>query len=398
MTSQRGESLTGTSSFHSVPADSRKRVLVIFGTRPEAIKLGPLLSELQKISASGNLEPVVCVTGQHREMLDQVLRIFQIQPDFDLQVMHPGQSLPELTARLMSALTPVFAEVNPALTVVQGDTTTTFCGALSSFYARVPVAHIEAGLRTYDRRNPFPEEMNRVLTCHLAALHFPPTPRAAGHLVREGIAKDALEITGNTGIDAVLSIRDRLQAGEVSGLSLGLDPDKKTVLITAHRRENFGPEFQNICKATAQLAMRDDVQVVWPVHRNPNVAKPVAASLSGRANVFLVDPLDYLPFVDLMRRAYLIITDSGGIQEEAPSLGKPVLVLRNTTERPEAVEAGTVKMVGTDPEKILQEATRLLEDMEEYERMARLHNPYGDGRASYRIARRIAVFLRTPLP
>jgi UDP-N-acetylglucosamine 2-epimerase (non-hydrolysing) len=396
MTSQRDESLTGTSSFFSSPADSRKRILVIFGTRPEAVKLGPLLSELRRISSAGALEPVVCVTGQHREMLDQVLRIFEIQPDFDLQVMHPGQSLPELTSRLLSALAPVFAQVKPALTIVQGDTTSTFCGALSSSYAQVPVGHVEAGLRTHDRRNPFPEEMNRVLTSHLAALHFPPTRRAAEHLQQEGIASDAIEITGNTGIDAVLAIRGRLQPIAVS--SLGLDPSKKVVLVTAHRRENFGSEFENICEAVAQIAARQDVQIVWPVHRNPNVAKPVAAILRGQANVLLIEPLDYLPFIDLMQHAYLIVTDSGGIQEEAPSLGKPVLVLRNTTERPEAVEAGTVKLVGTSPARILQETTRLLEDRQEYERMARLHNPYGDGHASHRIARRIAAFLRTPLP
>ncbi len=396
MTSPRAESLTGTSKPSSTN-NSRKRVLVVFGTRPEAIKLCPLIAALKARAYAEKLCPMICVTGQHREMLDQVMRIFEIHPDFDLAVMQPGQSLAELSSRLLGMLPAVFAEVKPALTIVQGDTTTTLCGALSSFYAGVDIAHVEAGLRTFDLRAPFPEEMNRVLTSRLATLHFAATRGAAQNLLRESIPTAAIEVTGNTGIDAVLAVSGRLDAGAASGLDVALDGNKKLILVTAHRRESFGGEFEKICGAISEIAERSDVQIVWPVHRNPNVMQPVAAALRGRANVILMDPLEYLPFVDLMRRAYFLITDSGGIQEEAPSLGKPVLVLRKTTERPEAVEAGTVKLVGTDPERIVKESARLLEDREEYERMSRLHNPYGDGRASARIARRITSHLKIPL-
>ncbi len=396
MTSPRVESLTGTSSSTSSLA-SRKRILLVFGTRPEAIKLCPLVGMLRQEPFCRYLEPVVCVTGQHREMLDQVLRIFDVKPEFDLQLMHKGQTLPELTARLIQALPEVFAKVQPSWTIVQGDTTTTLGGALSSFYGDVPVAHVEAGLRTFQLRSPFPEEMNRVLTTRLTTLHFAATEGAAENLWREGVARETVEITGNTGIDAVLSVRDRLQAGADSGLDVALDGSKKLIVITAHRRESFGPEFENICRAVSQLAERSDVQIVWPVHRNPNVLKPVDTWLRGKPNIVLTEPLDYLPFVDLMQRAYLIISDSGGVQEEAPSLGKPVLVLRKTTERPEAVAAGTVKLVGTDPAVILAEATRLLDDRKEYERMAHVHNPYGDGQACGRIARRIAAALGVPV-
>ena len=397
MTSQRGESPTAISNPSPFPADFATRVLVIFGTRPEAIKLCPLIPELRKPFAA-RLEPVVCVTGQHREMLDQVLRIFDTRPDFDLNVMQPGQSLPELSARLLTALAGVFDRVKPALTIVQGDTTTTFFGALSSFYAGVPVAHVEAGLRTFDPRNPFPEEKNRVLTAGLAALHFAATGGAAANLRREGIDARSVEVTGNTGIDAVLTICERLDAGVKSGLDLPLDKTKKLIVVTAHRRESFGSELEEICYAISRLSERTDIQIVWPVHRNPNVSGPVDAILRKKTNVILIEPLEYLPFVDLMRRAYLLITDSGGIQEEAPSLGKPVLVLRNATERPEAVEAGTVKLVGTSQTKIVEESIRLLDNTEEYEQMARRHNPYGDGHACERIARRIREFLRIPLP
>lgn len=383
------------SSSHA--ALSPKRVLIIFGTRPEAIKLCPLIAALKAATFAEKLEPVICVTGQHREMLIQVMRIFEIRPDFDLAVMQPGQSLAELSSRLLAMLPAVFAEVKPALTIVQGDTTTTFCGALSSFYAGVDIAHVEAGLRTFDLRVPFPEEMNRVLTARLATLHFAATRGAADNLLREGAPTAAIEVTGNTGIDAVLAVSGRLDAGATSGRNVALDQNKKLILVTAHRRESFGGDFENICAAISEIADRKDVQIVWPVHRNPNVMQPVQVALRGRANVILTEPLEYVPFVDLMRRAYFLITDSGGIQEEAPSLGKPVLVLRKTTERPEAVEAGTVKLVGTDPERIVKESALLLEDREEYERMARLHNPYGDGQASPRIARRIASHLKIPL-
>jgi UDP-N-acetylglucosamine 2-epimerase (non-hydrolysing) len=327
-------------------------------------------------------------------MLDQVLAVFGVRPDFDLDLMQPGQTLAVLSARLLAGLEKVFLETRPTLAIVQGDTTTTLCGALAAFYARVPVAHIEAGLRTFDMQAPFPEEMNRVVTGRLAALHFAATDWAAQNLVREGVAAERIEVTGNTGIDAVLEIRAALESGRLSGITLPADPKRKLIVVTAHRRESFGEGFLSICQAVADLAGRADVQIVWPVHPNPNVQRAVDATVRGKANILLMEPLDYLPFVDLMRRAYLLITDSGGVQEEGPSLGKPILVLRDKTERPEAVLAGTVKLVGTDRAAIVREAVRLLEDRAEYERMARLHNPYGDGQASGRIARRIASYLR----
>jgi UDP-N-acetylglucosamine 2-epimerase (non-hydrolysing) len=339
------------------------------------------------------LETIVCVTAQHRRMLDQVLAAFDIAPDCDLDLMQPGQTLTALTSRLLAGLESVFLDVKPSLVIVQGDTTTTLCGTLAAFYARVPIAHVEAGLRTFDLQSPFPEEMNRVLTGRLAALHFAATPWAAENLRREGVRSDAIQVTGNTGIDAVLMIRDALERGKLPGFSHAIDPGRKLIVVTAHRRESFGPGFARICEAIAELASREDVQIVWPVHPNPNVQSAVEATLRGIANVILLEPLDYLPFVDLMRRAYLLITDSGGVQEEGPSLGKPILVLRDKTERPEAVLAGTVKLVGTSREAIVREAVRLLDDETEYQRMARLHNPYGDGRASGRIAERVASYL-----
>ncbi len=397
MTSPRAESLTGTSNSSLPSSDSRKRVLVIFGTRPEAIKLCPVIAAFKRPAVAEKLQVVTCVTGQHREMLDQVMRVFEIRPDFDLALMQPEQSLADLSSRLLSVLPGVFSEVKPALTIVQGDTTTTLCGALSSFYAGVEIAHIEAGLRTFDLQAPFPEEMNRVLTSRLTTLHFAATRGAAENLLREGVPSAAIEVTGNTGIDAVLAVSAQLEAGVASGLNLSPGVGKKLVLVTAHRRESFGSELESICSAISTIAERGDVQIVWPVHRNPNVRRPVEAGLRGKANVVLVDPVAYVPFVDLMRRAYFLITDSGGIQEEAPSLGKPVLVLRNKTERPEAVEAGTVKLVGTDRARIVEESERLLEDHEEYERMTRLHNPYGDGRASSRIVRGLLSHFEIPL-
>ncbi|HEX4169095.1 MAG TPA: UDP-N-acetylglucosamine 2-epimerase (non-hydrolyzing) [Bryobacteraceae bacterium] len=398
MTSPKVASLTGTNSLPNKTAATPKRVLLIFGTRPEAIKLCPLVGTLRNISFNVHLEPVVCVTGQHREMLDQVLEIFGVRPDFDLAIMQQGQTLPELTARLLQALPPVLEKVQPSLTIVQGDTTTTLCGALAAFYAGIPVAHVEAGLRTFNFRSPFPEEMNRVLATRLTTLHFAATSGAADHLLREGVPPASIQVTGNTGIDAVLAVRDRLEAGTHSGLTVPLDPARKLIVVTAHRRESFGHGFEKICRAIAQLADRADVQIVWPVHRNPNVLKPVDALLRGHPNITLIDPLEYLPFVDLMRRAYLIITDSGGVQEEAPSLGKPVLVLRDTTERPEAVAAGTVRLVGTDPAKIVAESLYLLDNPAEYRRMSEVHNPYGDGQACGRITQAIASHLSIPLP
>ncbi len=389
MISPRDESPTAT---NKPPLPSQK-VLIIFGTRPEAIKLCPLVTALRTNPASSHLETVVCVTAQHRQMLDQVLGAFEITPDYDLDMMKPGQTLTGLTARLLSGLEPVLAELKPALAIVQGDTTTTLAGSLAAFYARVPIAHVEAGLRTFDLQAPFPEEMNRVLTARLATLHFPATNWAAENLLREGIEKDTVQVTGNTGIDAVLAIRESIARGRQTGLSLPIDPAKKLIVVTAHRRESFGEGFIRICQALADLAARPDVQIIWPVHPNPNVQSAVDTWLRGKSNVTLTEPLDYLPFVDLMSRAYLLITDSGGVQEEGPSLGKPILVLRDKTERPEAVNAGTVKLVGTDRTRIVTEAAALLDNPNEYERMARLHNPYGDGQACSRIAERVASFL-----
>lgn len=393
MTSPRDESLIATSKQQPSATNSRQKVLIIFGTRPEAIKLCPLVAALRTHAHTRHLETLVCVTAQHRQMLDQVLGAFDITPDFDLDMMKPGQTLTGLTARLLSGLEPVFAELSPALAIVQGDTTTTLAGTLAAFYARTPIAHVEAGLRTFDLHAPFPEEMNRVLTGRLADLHFAATDWAAENLLKEGVAKDTVQVTGNTGIDAVLAIRNSIERGRQTGLSVPLDETKKLIVVTAHRRESFGEGFVRICEALAELAARRDVQIVWPVHPNPNVQVAVDAVLRGKSNIILIDPLDYLPFVDLMRRAYLLITDSGGVQEEGPSLGKPILVLRDKTERPEAVHAGTVKLVGTDRARIVKEATALLDDRAEYERMSRLHNPYGDGQACARIAERVAQFL-----
>ncbi|MGA2213852.1 MAG: UDP-N-acetylglucosamine 2-epimerase (non-hydrolyzing) [Bryobacteraceae bacterium] len=368
------------------------KILLIFGTRPEAIKLCPVLRSLRQ--HPNKFEVKACVTAQHREMLDQVLEAFQVRPDYDLDLMLPGQTLFQSTARILAGLEPVLRAEKPALVVVQGDTTTTLCGALAGFYAGIPVAHVEAGLRTHDMRQPFPEEMNRVLASHLTALHFAATDMAAQNLREEGIAPDSIHVTGNTGIDAVLFVREGLEDGTLRGREWReLDASKKLIVVTAHRRESFGGGFSRICRALAKIAERGDVQLVYPVHPNPNVQDAVQRYLAGHANIRLIGPLSYVPFVDLMRRAYLLITDSGGIQEEGPSLGKPILVLREKTERPEAVAAGTVRLVGTDEDRIVGEATILLEDRAAYNTMSRVHNPYGDGRASARIASLIHSFL-----
>jgi UDP-N-acetylglucosamine 2-epimerase (non-hydrolysing) len=326
-------------------------------------------------------------------MLAQVLTAFNIKPDFSLDVMLPRQTLNGLSSRLLASLAPVFEEVQPAMTVVQGDTTSTLCGALASFHVRVPVAHVEAGLRTSDILSPFPEEMNRVLTDKLSTLYFAATEWAADNLRKEGVSPDRVWITGNTGIDAVLSTRDALLRGDLPGLALPLDGGKRLILVTAHRRENFGTGIVEICEAVSTLAARGDTQIVWPVHPNPEVNAVVRRHLGKLPDILLIEPLEYLPFVDLMRRCYFLLTDSGGVQEEAPSLGKPVLVLRDKTERPEAVNAGTVKVVGTKRESIIRESFRLLDDGAEYVRMSLLHNPYGDGKASGRIAGHIAGYL-----
>ncbi len=370
-----------------------KRVLFIFGTRPEAIKLCPVVRHMR--SACPGLDIQVCVTAQHRAMLDQVLDCFEIRPDYDLDLMAPGHTLAQLTSRILSALDPLLADGETAMAVVQGDTTTTMAGALAAFYRRIPVAHVEAGLRTGDLDHPFPEEMNRLLTGRLAVLHFPPTDSARRNLLAEGVPQSRIFVTGNSGIDAVLHIAAALGQGRLRPRAMPwLDPGKKLIVVTAHRRESFGGGIARICDALAELASRGDVQVVYPVHRNPNVLDPVTQRLDGLDNLVLLEPLDYVSFVDLMRRAYLLITDSGGIQEEAPSLGKPVLVMRERTERPEAVEAGTVKLVGTDTGRILGETSCLLENDAEYARRSRIHNPYGDGHASERIAAAIVATLR----
>jgi UDP-N-acetylglucosamine 2-epimerase (non-hydrolysing) len=368
------------------------KTLFVFGTRPEAIKLCPVVLQMRSMPERFQVE--VCVTAQHRAMLDQVLGVFDVNPDYDLDLMRPGQTLSQSTARIVAALEPVMQACKPDIVIVQGDTTTTFCGALSAFYHRIPVGHVEAGLRTGDLWQPFPEELNRVLTARLTTLHFAATQGAANNLLAEGIPPAGIFVTGNSGIDAVLRIRDRLAAGEAPHDSTwqGAPSNRKLILVTAHRRESFGPAFENICTGLALLARRDDVHIVYPVHRNPNVMNPVQRLLGDLPNVTLIEPLDYVPFVDLMQKAYLVITDSGGVQEEGPSLGKPILVMREKTERPEAVEAGTVRLVGTDAHRIFAEASLLLDSPEECARMSRVHNPYGDGHASERIAHAIHSF------
>ena len=328
----------------------------------------------------------VIVTAQHRGLLDQTLAAFSLTPDHDLDSMRPGQTLAESTARMVASLDPLLAAEQPGLVMVQGDTTTTFCGALAAFYRGIPVAHVEAGLRTGDLAQPFPEEMNRVLAARLSTLHFAPTVSAAVNLKREGVPAERIFVTGNTGIDAVLETRAALRAGRLRSSGLpALDPGKKLILVTAHRRESFGQGFEGICRALVRLAARQDVQVVYPVHPNPNVRQAVLRDYETNPRISFIEPLDYVSFVDLMCRAHVLLTDSGGIQEEGPSLGKPVLVMRDKTERPEAVEAGTARLTGTDPDRIVTETERLLDDPAEYARRSRIHNPYGDGCASTRI-------------
>jgi UDP-N-acetylglucosamine 2-epimerase len=355
-----------------------KRVLFVLGTRPEAIKLCPVILQLR---SSRSLDARVCVTAQHRELLDQVLALFGIKPDYDLDVMGPGQSLFHSTSRIIAGLESVLRDDFDFL-VVQGDTTTTLCGALAGFYARIPVGHVEAGLRTGNYDHPFPEEMNRVLTSRLVTAHFAATPWAAANLASEGISKETIFVTGNPVTDAVRLVLQRQDSHHEWPF---LDPAKRLILVTAHRRESFGEPFTRICNAIQRLAARGDVQLVYPVHPNPQIRLETEKRLAGVANIALITPLDYVGFLDLMRRCHLVLTDSGGVQEEAPSLGKPVLILRETTERPEAVEAGTALLVGTDEDRIVQTAENLLSDSAAYDAMARRHNPYGDGYASLRI-------------
>ena len=367
------------------------KVLTVFGTRPEAIKLAPVVKALE--GASG-VEPRVCVTAQHREMLDQVLELFQIVPDDDLDLMRDRQSLPELTGAVLRGLTGVLQDFRPDFIVVQGDTTTTFVASLAAYYEQAQVAHVEAGLRTGNMYAPWPEEGNRKLTTALTRLHFAPTPEARENLLGEGIDPDRIEVTGNTVIDALLDVREEARSGARSQelterFASVIDPGRKLILVTGHRRESFGTGMENICRALAKLAEREDVTIIYPVHLNPNVQEPVNRILDGAQNVHLLPPQDYLPFIYLMDSSYLILTDSGGIQEEAPSLGKPVLVMRDTTERPEAVAAGTARLVGADWTRIVDNATELLDSRDEYAKMARAHNPFGDGQAAARIVGRI---------
>jgi UDP-N-acetylglucosamine 2-epimerase (non-hydrolysing) len=362
------------------------KILFFFGTRPEAIKMAPLIHEFQKRS-EGVDELKICVTAQHREMLDQVLEFFAIHPDFDLDIMRPNQSLFDVTGRALQGLHGVFDAYKPDWLFVQGDTTTTFVGALAAFYEKVRVAHIEAGLRSFDKHSPFPEEMNRVLTTRLADIHFSPTLKAKENLLQEGIPKDNIFVVGNTSIDALFLCLNRISEGAVGRLESlkRVDFRKKILLVTGHRRESFGKPFENICRAIQTIARLEDIEVVYPVHLNPQVRKPVLSILKNIPNVHLINPLDYPSFVWLMHKSHVVLTDSGGVQEEAPSLGKPVLVMREVTERVEGVEAGTAKIVGTDTEKITGETLTLLRDPAVYDTMAKAANPYGDGKSSQRI-------------
>lgn len=349
--------------------------------------MAPLVKELQK---SRNFEVKVCVTAQHRQMLDQVLQLFDITPDFDLDLMRPGQSLTQLTCNILQGMEGVFSQYKPDWVLVHGDTSTTLGASLAAYYQQVKVAHIEAGLRTHNLYSPWPEEANRQITGRLTCLHFAPTKQAQSNLLQEGVEASSITVTGNTVIDALISVSQRIDQDGTLHQQLAdqfpfLDKTKRLVLVTGHRRENFGAGFESMCLAMQDIAADPSVQVLYPVHLNPQVQEPVRRILGNTSNVHLIAPLDYLPFVYLMKQSYLILTDSGGVQEEAPSLGKPVLVMRNTTERPEAVAAGTVKLVGTDRNKIVTETRRLLADLMAYQAMARAHNPYGDGLACQRI-------------
>lgn len=364
------------------------KTLCIFGTRPEAIKMAPLALAL---AADERFDAKVCVTGQHREMLDQVLGLFSITPEFDLNIMKPGQDLTDVTTAILQGLKAVLSEFKPDIVLVHGDTATTFAASLAAYYQQIPVAHVEAGLRTGNLYSPWPEEGNRKLTGVLAKLNFAPTDTSRNNLLREGVSPDNIVVTGNTVIDALLDVVKRLDQdpellAQASEPAAFLDPARKLILVTGHRRESFGDGFERICQALMEVAQQHpEVDIVYPVHLNPNVREPVNRLLNGIGNIYLIAPLDYLPFVHMMSRAHIILTDSGGIQEEAPSLGKPVLVMRDTTERPEAVSAGTVKLVGTNTSDIVRELNRLLVDTTAYQAMSYAHNPYGDGKACQRI-------------
>ncbi|MFC2323620.1 MAG: non-hydrolyzing UDP-N-acetylglucosamine 2-epimerase [Tannerella forsythia] len=381
-----------------------KRVMLVFGTRPEAIKMAPLVQEFRK--HPDQYETLVCVTGQHREMLDQVLNIFGIVPNYDLNIMKPGQDLYDVTARILSGMRDILTRTQPDVLLVHGDTTTSMAVALAAFYQQIPVGHVEAGLRTHNIYSPWPEEMNRQITGRIATYHFSPTPLSRENLLREGIDKSRILVTGNTVIDALyavvnkmkddvplqLSLEKELKAAGYDTGRLVTEEGRRLVLITGHRRENFGDGFLHICRAIKMLSEKyPDVDFVYPMHLNPNVRKPIKEIFGEncQSNLFFIEPLEYLSFVYLMEKSHIVLTDSGGIQEEAPGLGKPVLVMRDTTERPEALEAGTVKLVGTDYDKIVSEVSSLLDDAQYYEKMSRAVNPYGDGKACERIAQYI---------
>ncbi len=373
-----------------------RKLLIVFGTRPEAIKLAPVIHKLR--SGNGHWNSVVCVTAQHRQMLDQVLKIFKISPQHDLDLMKKNQDLFDITSGALSGLRDIMLEEKPDLIMVQGDTTTAFAAGLAAYYLKIPIAHVEAGLRTYDKYSPFPEEMNRHLLSVLTDYHFAPTEWSKSNLKKEGIQEERIWVTGNTVIDALFYTvnrqndrenTDRFQSffRERWNIDMpGKSSSEKLLLVTGHRRENFGEGFKNICSALKEIAqVRKDVRIIYPVHLNPNVQKPVNEILKGIPNIYLIDPLEYEPFIFLMNQSYLILTDSGGVQEEAPSLGKPVLVMRTTTERPEGIEAGIVKLVGTDKEAIVKNTLNLLDDPSIYDKMSKAINPYGDGRAAERI-------------
>lgn len=363
------------------------RILIIFGTRPEAIKMAPVVKALQQ---DGRFETRVCVTAQHRDMLDQVLELFAIKPDYDLDIMKQNQGLTGIMCTILTGLEQVLKEFSPFRVLVHGDTSTTLAASLAAYYQKIPVAHVEAGLRTGNIYSPWPEEVNRKLTGALADLHFAPTETAKENLLKENVEPQRIVVTGNTVIDALQQVCDVIQSdaqlqNQFAERFHFIEQDKKIILVTGHRRESFGEGFKNICRALKELSTRSDIQIIYPVHLNPNVQEPVNRLLKNINNIHLIKPQDYLPFVYLMERSYLILTDSGGVQEEAPSLGKPVLVMRDTTERPEAVEAGTVKLVGADSFKIIENVQLLLDDQEVYNKMSFAHNPYGDGKASQRI-------------
>lgn len=381
------------------------KIMLVFGTRPEAIKMAPLVKEFEK--HCDKFETIVCVTGQHREMLDQVLQIFDIKPDYDLNIMQQKQDLYDVTSRVLLGMRDILKEVRPDVVLVHGDTTTSTASALAAFYQQIPVGHVEAGLRTYNIYSPWPEEMNRQITGRIATYNFSPTPLSRDNLLREGVKEQQITVTGNTVIDALYWVVDKIKNNtqlqnelKETLISSGYDIErlnegKKMVLITGHRRENFGEGFMNMCTAIKDLTSKySDVDFIYPMHLNPNVRKPIhevfGEDLSHLVNMFFIEPLEYLSFVYLMEKSTIVLTDSGGIQEEAPGLGKPVLVMRDTTERPEALDAGTVKLVGTDYEKIVDNVSKLLEDEKEYEKMSKAVNPYGDGKACGRIVSFIA--------